>query len=763
MADDQGMSRYLLFGLSLMIGMASSTFAQRIVTTRVYTEPAGARFYVDGVPYKSAQAFQWTEGSKHTISVDIEQAVFPGERMNFSGWSDPIGSPLGSAESITISANAAVTYIKAAFTHEYLLRVMFYGCTEVTPGECRPPGTVLVGGAAHTSDVTQWFSAGSSVELTAQPGPGFVFVNWGYASNFSTAFSYKHVMTGPITFSNIFAPAKKVTLLSEPANLLLAPDRSPTRAPVDLDWGMGTTHVLGVITPQAERDNGSRHWVFSHWSNGAKAFDPFVVANNLTPETLTAHFVRGAQVSFVTNPAGLRLQVEGRENWPAYNFTWGVGMKYQVAAPLEQTDSRGRRWAFKGWSNQGPAAQEIQVTPQHVDTGLRLIANYESQSRLSITTVPPNMPVMIDGVECRANCSVDKDPGGTVLLSAPQTVPLSDTSRLEFQGWSDGGDATRTFTFTDRQETSLIVTYRSMHRLITVAEPGEKAATFRAEPASADGFYEAETNVVVTADARPGFRFKRWDGDLTGTFRSGALTMSVPKVVRAVFDAVPYADPAGVRNAAGETPEIVVAPGSIASVVGINLAGDYELGPQNPLSQTIGGVTVRLGNRLMPMVFVSPEQINFQVPSDLAEGTYQLAVRWNSNPEVTSTMRVVRNAPGIYAKAFTEDGKEITTEAPARRGNVVSLFGTGFGPYERVVIDGFPLPGSPVYGTQDPVEIWLGDRQVETTWAGGVAGQVGVATARFRLPEDLTVIDNNVPVRIRINGRESNTIVLRVE
>jgi uncharacterized protein (TIGR03437 family) len=126
-------------------------------------------------------------------------------------------------------------------------------------------------------------------------------------------------------------------------------------------------------------------------------------------------------------------------------------------------------------------------------------------------------------------------------------------------------------------------------------------------------------------------------------------------------------------------------------------------------------------------------------------------------------MRVVRNAPGIYGKAFREDGSEITANAPARRGDMVSLFGTGFGPYERVVIDGFPLPASPAYPTQDPVEIWLGDRMVETSWAGGVAGQVGVATARFRLPEDLTVIDGNVPVRLRINGRDSNTILLRVD
>ncbi|MCS7025661.1 MAG: hypothetical protein NZV14_12745 [Bryobacteraceae bacterium] len=756
------MSRFLLFWL-VLVGSASEALAQRVVTTRILTQPLGARFWVDGVPYRSPQAFNWTEGSKHTISTDIEQAIFPGERLKFTGWLDSAGNQLGQAESITVSASSAITFIQLNFTKEYLLRVLFYSCREVVPGECRPPGTVFVGGAAFTSDVEQWLPADSSVQLSARPGPGFVFVNWGHPSGFSTALTYTHRMTSAVTFANIFAPAKRITLLSEPAELLLAPDRTPSRSPVEVDWGTGTTHILGAVSPQAEKDNSSRLWVFSHWSNGARINDPYVVPNNTRPETITGYFVRGAQVSFVTNPPGLRLRVEGRENWPAYNFVWGVGMKYQVSAPLEQVDARGRRWVFKGWSNQGPATQEIQITAEHVTTGFRLIANYEPQSRLNITTLPPNLPVLIDGVECRASCSIDREAGALVQLVAPEVIPLSENSRLEFQGWSDGGEARRSFTFTDRPETNLVATYRSVHRLTTMAEPNDKAAIFRVDPASPDGFFPADVSVTVTAEARPGYRFRRWDGDLSGTFGAGVVRMSGPRLVRAVLEPVPYADPAGVRNAAGETPEIVVAPGSIASVVGLNLAGDSQLGPQNPLAQTLGGVTLRIDNRFLPLVSVSPEQINFQVPSDLAEGSYQVAARWNNQPEVTAWMRVVRNAPGLFPRILNSEGREVSPDAPARRGEIVSIFGTGFGPYDRVVVDGFPLPSSFTYTCLDPVEVWVGDRLVEPIWAGGVAGQVGIASARFRLPEDLTVVDQTVAVRVRINGRSSNPILLRID
>ena len=60
------------------------------------------------------------------------------------------------------------------------------------------------------------------------------------------------------------------------------------------------------------------------------------------------------------------------------------------------------------------------------------------------------------------------------------------------------------------------------------------------------------TNVTITAEAKPGFRFRRWDGDLAGTFRSGAVNMSMSRLVRAMLDKVPYVAPTGVRNAAAD-------------------------------------------------------------------------------------------------------------------------------------------------------------------------------------------------------------------
>lgn len=743
---------------------------ERAVVTTVSTVPSGLRFYVDGQSYKSTQAFAWTAGSKHTILIDSGFVPFDGQRFSFTGWSDNAGTLNSVAEQITVTADPAITSIKATFTLEYQVRVLFYACNSAVPQSCRPPGTVTVGGSAQTSDYETWAAPDSTLVLVATPNPGFVFNGWGEPSNYSTSPVYRHTVTRPVTFSGMFAPGKRVTLVTNPPDLLVAPDRSPTKSPADVDWGAGSRHILGVVSPQT--DEFSRLWVFSEWSNGMKANDVYTVGDAVaTPEVITAHYVPGARASFVTSPVGLKLKIDGRDNWPAYNFVWGLGMKYSISAPAEQTDARGRRYVFKGWSNGGPAAQEVTVTQDAVENGFRLIAEFEPLNQLSIQTVPPGLPVTIDGKECRGQCIVEKTEGSRIEISAVRSVPFGDNSRAEFSSWSDGGDATRIVTIDASARTTLTANYRQLHKLTVVAEPGN-GAQFKTEPVSTDGYFETNTNVTVTAEPKAGYRFRRWEGDLAGTFRTGQISMSVPRVVRAVFDSVPFADERGARNSAGDTPEKSVAPGSVASIFGVNLAPAYQAGPANPLAQTIGSVTLRLNNRLLPLVFVSPEQINFQVPSDLADGSYDLFLRSDNGPELKVSLTVARNAPGLFAKivgtrsiatAVRADGSEIRLDSPAAKGDIVNLFGTGFGPYERPVLDGFALPPGVPYRLLDSIDLLIGDATAEVNWAGGAVGQVGTAMVRFKLPDNIVANDGVVPVRVRINGHESNTVLLPVQ
>jgi uncharacterized protein (TIGR03437 family) len=293
---------------------------------------------------------------------------------------------------------------------------------------------------------------------------------------------------------------------------------------------------------------------------------------------------------------------------------------------------------------------------------------------------------------------------------------------------------------------------------------------FHFNPSSPDGFYSASSGVTVTAEAKPGFKFRRWGGDLSGTLATSSLTLSGPRSILARLDRIPFIAPAGVKNAAGDTPDSAVAPGSIITIFGESLAPRVEVGRVNPLAQSIAGVTVTVADRILPLFFVSPQQINAQVPSDLPEGDYTLLVHTEGQADVTGTFTVTRNGPGLlsrmvdskaYSVALHEDGTPITTDSPARNGEMVTVLGTGFGPYDRHVIDGF-LPGNPPPVLMDPLAISLGPLQPQSDWAGASQGYTGVSVTRFKITDDMPGA-STLELTITVNGKTSNTVLLPIQ
>jgi hypothetical protein len=123
--------------------------------------------------------------------------------------------------------------------------------------------------------------------------------------------------------------------------------------------------------------------------------------------------------------------------------------------------------------------------------------------------------------------------------------------------------------------------------------PGD--VSWNMQPASPDGFYDASTSVNVNVTPQPGFKFRLWSGDINGTSPTAMVAMSAPRSIQAILDKVPYIAPSAVTNAAGGSAGSV-APGSVISIFGVNLAQGTVVGPSGPLVQTLSGLTVHIGN-----------------------------------------------------------------------------------------------------------------------------------------------------------------------
>src|SRR5258706_11849894 len=88
----------------------------------------------------------------------------------------------------------------------------------------------------------------------------------------------------------------------------------------------------------------------------------------------------------------------------------------------------------------------------------------------------------------------------------------------------------------------------------------------------------------------------------------------------------PIVNSGGIVNAASfATP---VAPGALISIFGVNLAPQIALASQIPLPTSLANVSVRFNNNVFaPLLFVSPTQINAQLPWEVAvSGTVTLVV-----------------------------------------------------------------------------------------------------------------------------------------
>jgi len=221
---------------------------------------------------------------------------------------------------------------------------------------------------------------------------------------------------------------------------------------------------------------------------------------------------------------------------------------------------------------------------------------------------------------------------------------------------------------------------------------------------------------------------------LPGMLCSTALFYSVQGSAQ-----VPSVAPGGVVNGASFAPGSV-APGSIISILGNNLATATSEAQGAPLPTSLGTTSVRINGGLAPLYYVSPKQINAQLPYETALGSASLVVMVGSFSSAPALFSVSIAGPGIFlangirAVVQNQDGSANTPTEPAESGSVIVAYLTGQGAVDNPVPTGAIAPASPLSRAVASSSATIGGQKAGIQFLGLTPSLVGVLQVNIQVP-----------------------------
>jgi uncharacterized protein (TIGR03437 family) len=217
-----------------------------------------------------------------------------------------------------------------------------------------------------------------------------------------------------------------------------------------------------------------------------------------------------------------------------------------------------------------------------------------------------------------------------------------------------------------------------------------------------------------------------------------------------------------------------IAPGSWIEIYGANLAVDSRLwtgadfnGVTAPTS--VDGTRVSIGGQFAYIDYISPTQVNAQVPSNAPTGSQPLIVTTTAGASSTYIITVNQQEPGLLApSSFIVGGKQYVVAlfsdgatfvlppgaiagVPSRRaqpGDNITLYGVGFGPVTPAIPAGQVVQQSSTLAA--PLHILFGQTEAVVGYDGLAPNAVGLYQFNVVVPN--VAASDTVPVTFTLGG-----------
>jgi uncharacterized protein (TIGR03437 family) len=217
----------------------------------------------------------------------------------------------------------------------------------------------------------------------------------------------------------------------------------------------------------------------------------------------------------------------------------------------------------------------------------------------------------------------------------------------------------------------------------------------------------------------------------------------------------------------------------IVAAFGAGLATTTQVASTIPLPTTLAGTTVKVKDsagveRLAPLFFVSPEQINYQVPPGTATGTATVTVSSGDGKISTGTALIATVAPGLFSANASGQGVASGYVLRVRADNSQSIepiaqYDAAQGRFVATPIDLGPAADQVfliTFGTGfrfrsglTAVSFRLGGENASVLFAGPQGDFVGLDQLNIQLPRSLAG-RGEIDLTLTVDGRPANTVRL---
>jgi uncharacterized protein (TIGR03437 family) len=227
-----------------------------------------------------------------------------------------------------------------------------------------------------------------------------------------------------------------------------------------------------------------------------------------------------------------------------------------------------------------------------------------------------------------------------------------------------------------------------------------------------------------------------------------------------------------------------VAPGMIATIFGTGITRGVNgivAASTSVLPYSISGTSVIVNGVPAPLYAVAnvngQEQINFQVPWEVQgldgpDGPYTIpaaVIVVINNGSASPALRAFFNP--TFPAIITSDGKQavavhsdyslVTSQNPAHPGDVITLYGTGFGPVTPLPATGAPAGSSPASSMNPMPSVTINAQNATVLFAGLSPGSVGLYQFNVVVPNQVGT--GNLNVQFNTGGLNPNIVTIPVQ